>query len=125
MHPVPVVYGMTIAEYAQMINGEKWLKNGIQCTLKIVPLKSYDRKAIYPLPVAPSPNLPNMTAGKPIPKPMFLRGGLTSVWGVVPNGNSKYMALPIWKKQPLPSPLSPMLGIRILNTMEKYAMEKI
>ena len=74
MHPVPVVYGMTIAEYAQMINGEKWLKNGIQCTLKIVPLKSYDRKAIYPLPVAPSPNLPNMTAVNLYPSLCFFEG---------------------------------------------------
>ena len=62
MHPVPVVYGMTIAEYAQMINGEKWLKNGIQCNLKIVPLKNYDRNVIYPLPIPPSPNLPNEMA---------------------------------------------------------------
>ena len=41
MHPVPIVYGMTIGEYAQMINGEKWLANSINCDLTIIPLKNY------------------------------------------------------------------------------------
>ena len=79
MHPVPVVYGMTIAEYAQMINGEKWLKGGLQCNLKIIPLKSYDRKAIYPLPVAPSPNLPNATAVNLYPNLCFFEGTQVSM----------------------------------------------
>lgn len=79
MHPVPVVYGMTIAEYAQMINGEKWLKGGLQCNLKIIPLKSYDRKAIYPLPVAPSPNLPNATAVNLYPSLCFFEGTQVSM----------------------------------------------
>ncbi len=74
MHPVPVVYGMTIAEYAQMINGEKWLKNGIHCNIKIIPLRSYDRNAIYPLPVPPSPNLPNITAVNLYPSLCFFEG---------------------------------------------------
>jgi uncharacterized protein YbbC (DUF1343 family) len=59
MHPVPVLYGMTIGEYAQMINGEKWLKNGIQCQLTVVPCLNYTREMNYSLPVRPSPNLPN------------------------------------------------------------------
>ncbi len=58
-HPVPVVYGMTIGEYGQMINGEKWLKGGIQCDLTIVPLENYTHKTQYSLPIKPSPNLPN------------------------------------------------------------------
>jgi len=58
-HPVPLVYGMTIGEYAQMINGENWLKNGIQCNLTIMPLKNYTHLANYSLPIRPSPNLPN------------------------------------------------------------------
>lgn len=62
MHPVPIVHGMTIAEYAQMINGEKWLANGIQCELKIVKIDHYSHKDKYQLPIAPSPNLPNMTS---------------------------------------------------------------
>jgi uncharacterized protein YbbC (DUF1343 family) len=60
MHPVPIVHGMTIAEYAKMINGEGWLKNGVQCPLVIVPCKSYDHSTFYDLPIKPSPNLPNM-----------------------------------------------------------------
>jgi uncharacterized protein YbbC (DUF1343 family) len=58
-HSVPVVYGMTIGEYGQMINGEKWLKNGIQCNLKVIPLENYTHNSTYSLPIKPSPNLPN------------------------------------------------------------------
>ena len=59
MHPVPLVYGMTIGEYAQMINGEKWLKDRAQCNITIMPLKHYTYDANYSLPIRPSPNLPN------------------------------------------------------------------
>ena len=59
MHPVPVLYGMTIGEYAQMINGEKWLKEEVQCNLQVIPCVDYDRNASYHLPERPSPNLPN------------------------------------------------------------------
>ena len=58
-HPVPVVYGMTIGEYGQMINGEKWLKNGIKCDLTVIPLKNYNHNSDVSLTVRPSPNLPN------------------------------------------------------------------
>jgi uncharacterized protein YbbC (DUF1343 family) len=59
MHPIPVLHGMTIGEYAKMINGEKWLANGIQCKLKVVPCTYYNREMKYNLPIKPSPNLPN------------------------------------------------------------------
>lgn len=59
MHQIPLVHGMTIAEYAKMINGEKWLKDGVQCNLKIIPLKFYEHTLPYSLVVRPSPNLPN------------------------------------------------------------------
>lgn len=59
MHKVPVVYGMTIGEYGQMINGEKWLESGIQCDLKVIPLENYTHKSTYSLSIRPSPNLPN------------------------------------------------------------------
>jgi len=62
MHPIPVLHGMTIGEYAQMINGEKWLKNGVQAKLTIIPVKNYNKSMHYSLPVKPSPNLPNDTA---------------------------------------------------------------
>ena len=59
MHPVPIVYGMTVAEYAMMINGEHWLKNKVVCDLTIIPLENYTRDMPYELPIKPSPNLPN------------------------------------------------------------------
>lgn len=59
MHPIPVLHGMTIGEYAKMINGEKWLNNGIQCDLTVIECLNYDRNKPYSLPVKPSPNLPN------------------------------------------------------------------
>lgn len=59
LHPVPLVYGMTIGEYAQMINGEKWLANGVTCDLSVIQLKNYDHNSEYSLSIRPSPNLPN------------------------------------------------------------------
>ena len=59
MHPIPLLHGMTIGEYAKMINGEKWLLNGIQCNLTVIPCLNYKREMTYNLPVKPSPNLPN------------------------------------------------------------------
>jgi uncharacterized protein YbbC (DUF1343 family) len=57
MDPVPIVYGMTIAEYAQMLNGEGWLKNHVQCKLKIIKVAYYNHNSTYILPVNSSPNL--------------------------------------------------------------------
>ncbi|MBB12920.1 MAG: hypothetical protein CMC78_01975 [Flavobacteriaceae bacterium] len=62
MHPVPIVYGMTIGEYALMINGEGWLANHTKCQLKVIKLKNYNHKTDYELPLRPSPNLPNAQA---------------------------------------------------------------
>jgi len=62
MHPVPVVHGMTVGEYALMINGEGWLKNKIKCDLKIIKCKNYTHNTFYVLPVKPSPNLPSQTS---------------------------------------------------------------
>lgn len=59
MHPVPVLHGMTIGEYALMILGEKWLADGKQCQLEVISCKNYKKSMPYSLPVRPSPNLPN------------------------------------------------------------------
>ncbi|WP_100610688.1 exo-beta-N-acetylmuramidase NamZ family protein [Confluentibacter lentus] len=59
MHPIPLVHGMTIGEYAKMINGETWLKNGVQCQMTVIPVKNYNHSMPYSLPIRPSPNLPN------------------------------------------------------------------
>lgn len=59
LDPIPVAYGMTAGELAQMINGEGWLKDGVKCRLTVIPVKNYTRRSKYVLPVPPSPNLPD------------------------------------------------------------------
>ncbi|MGY8979410.1 MAG: exo-beta-N-acetylmuramidase NamZ family protein [Flavobacteriales bacterium] len=59
-HPIPIVHGMTIGEYAKMIIGEKWIEQN--CNLKIIKMENYNRENIYDLPIKPSPNLPNKKA---------------------------------------------------------------
>lgn len=55
--PIPITHGMTIGEFAQMINGEGWLPGKMQCKIKIIPIKNYTHDMYYTLPVSPSPNL--------------------------------------------------------------------
>jgi len=79
MHPVPVVHGMTIAEYAQMINGEKWLKNGVRCKLLIIPVENWEHSMRYPLPYPPSPNLQTDEAIYLYPSLCFFEGTAVSL----------------------------------------------
>lgn len=74
MHPVPVVHGMTIAEYARMINGEGWLKNGQQSYLHVVTCANYAHHLPYELPIKPSPNLPNQRSIYLYPSLCFFEG---------------------------------------------------
>lgn len=67
MHPIPLVPGMTIGEFAQMLNGEKWLENEAQCNITIIPVKNYRHDTFYHVPIRPSPNLPNDQAIKLYP----------------------------------------------------------
>ncbi len=62
MTPIPLVYGMTIGEYAQMINGEGWLKNGVKADLTVIPLENWTHQSTYHVAIRPSPNLPNDVA---------------------------------------------------------------
>lgn len=62
MSPIPIVHGLTVGEYAQMLNGECWLKDSLQCKLKVLKVNGYDHKMMYQLPINPSPNLPNMSS---------------------------------------------------------------
>lgn len=78
MHPVPVVYGMTIGEYALMINGEGWLKNSLKCEIYIIQCKNYEHSSYYSLPVNPSPNLRNMKAIYLYPSIAFFEGTIVS-----------------------------------------------
>ena len=79
MHPVPVVHGMTIGEYAQMINGEKWLDNDLQANLEIIKCKNYTHDSSYSIPIKPSPNLPNDQSINLYPSLCFFEGADVSV----------------------------------------------
>lgn len=79
MHPVPLVHGMTIGEYANMINGEGWLKLGVKCDLQVITCIGYDHTVHYDLPIRPSPNLPNMAAVYLYPSLGLFEGTMVSV----------------------------------------------
>ncbi|MDI1257640.1 MAG: DUF1343 domain-containing protein [Flavobacterium sp.] len=79
MHPIPVLHGMTIGEYGRMINGEKWLKNGVQCDLTVVACSAYTREMPYSLLIKPSPNLPNDQAVNLYASLCFFEGTNVSV----------------------------------------------
>ncbi|MCX6251519.1 MAG: DUF1343 domain-containing protein [Bacteroidetes bacterium] len=79
LHPVPVVYGLTIGEYAQMINGEGWLQKGVICDLQVIPLENYNHQSRYLLPAKPSPNLGTMNAVYLYPSLCFFEGTQVSV----------------------------------------------
>lgn len=79
MHPVPVVHGLTVGEYAKMINGEKWLAGKRTCSLKVIPCLNYNHDFLYQLPVNPSPNLPNMASIYLYPSICFFEGTRVSL----------------------------------------------
>lgn len=79
LHPVPVVYGLTIGEYGSMVNGERWLKQGIQVKYTIIPMQGYYKTQRYPISEKPSPNLPNDKAINLYPSLCFFEGTQVSV----------------------------------------------
>ena len=79
MHPVPIVHGMTIGEFAKMINGEGWLEGKLKCDLTVVPVMNYSRKTAYSLPIKPSPNLPNDKAINLYPSLCLFEGTNVSI----------------------------------------------
>ena len=79
LHPVPVVYGMTIGEYACMVNGEGWLKNNVRCNLRVIRLGNYTHDSLCSIPVKPSPNLPDINAVYLYPSLCFFEGTIISV----------------------------------------------
>ncbi len=79
LHPVPVVYGMTIGEYARMVNGERWLSGGLRCDLTVIPMEGYDRSTRISLPVRPSPNLPDSISIRLYPSLCLFEGTRISV----------------------------------------------
>jgi len=79
MHPVPISHGMTIGEYAQMINGEGWLANKRKCDLTVIQMKGYAHMMRYQLPINPSPNLSSMAAIYLYPTLCLFEGTVMSV----------------------------------------------
>ena len=76
---IPVVYGLTLGEYATMVKGEKWIKNAEKLTLKVITCVDYDHSTRYKLPVSPSPNLRNERAVFLYPSLCFFEGTNVSV----------------------------------------------
>ena len=79
LHPVPVVHGLTVGEYAQMVNGEAWLKNKVKCDLLVIKCKGWSHSNYYQLTVPPSPNLKTMNAIYLYPSLCFFEGTIVSV----------------------------------------------
>ena len=79
LHEIPVVHGMTVGEYAQMVNGEGWLKDGIQCDLTVIKCLNYAHDTFYELPIKPSPNLPNIRSIFLYPSLCFFEGTVVSI----------------------------------------------
>ena len=79
MHPVALVHGMTIGEYAQMINAEGWLGPNLKCNLKIITCQGYDHRDFYKVTEKPSPNLPNMLSIYLYPSLGLFEGTVVSV----------------------------------------------
>lgn len=79
MHAIPIAHGLTVAELAQMINGEGWLTNNLKCDLEIIPLKNWRHADAYSLPMKPSPNLLNDQAVRLYPSLCLFEGTVISV----------------------------------------------
>lgn len=79
MHQIPIVHGMTIAEYARMLNGERWLENGVYCQLEWITVEGYTHNTRYALPIKPSPNLPDMESIYLYPSLCLFEGTIISV----------------------------------------------
>lgn len=72
--PLPISHGLTIAEFAQMANGESWLEGKVKCKLKIIPVANYNHDMYYELPVSPSPNLNTQQAVMLYPSTCLFEG---------------------------------------------------
>lgn len=79
MQCIPIVHGMTVGEYASMLNGETWLKNKKACSLKVIPCKNYDHNKLYHVPIPPSPNLKSDAAIFLYPSLCLFEGTIVSV----------------------------------------------
>jgi uncharacterized protein YbbC (DUF1343 family) len=131
MHPVPIVHGMTIGEYAGMLNGEKWLHGKVICDLTVIKCKYYTHKTYYNLPVRPSPNLPNQNSIYLYPSICLFEGTCLSlgrgtsfpfqVFGSPEFPDTGFSFIP----ESLPGAKNPpLLGYRCFGTDLRDAIEK-
>ena len=79
MDPIPIVHGMTVGEYALILNGEQWLKNKVQCELEVISVIGYHHSHLYQLPIKPSPNLPTMESIYLYPSLCLFEGTIMSI----------------------------------------------
>lgn len=114
MHPVPVVHGMTIGEYAQMINGEGWLANKVNCDITVIKMQNYSHGSDYSLPVKPSPNLPNDLAINLYPSLCFFEGTIVSA------GRGTDMQFQVFGAPTLPAEYFPFTFTPQSNEGAKY-----
>ena len=131
MNPVPIVHGMTVGEYARMLNGEGWLKGGIQCVLIVIPCQNYTHSTYYTLPVKPSPNLPNQNSVYLYPSICFFEGTSLSLGRGTPTPFQVYGSplLPdrgfSFTPQSVPGAKNPpLLGVKCFGTDLSNALEK-
>lgn len=118
MHTVPLVYGMTIGEYAQMTNGEGWLKDGLKCDVTVIPLAHWTYTSKYSLPTRPSPNLPNDTSINLYPSLGFFEGTTINA------GRGTEMQFQIFGSSHLPKEHYPFAYTPTPNFGSKHPKEK-
>ena len=116
MHPIPLVHGMTIGEYAKMINGEAWLNNGITCNITIIKVQNYNHNSTYNLAIRPSPNLPNDQSIVLYPSLGLFEGTNINA------GRGTEFQFQIRITTTLVILLLPILGLNIQNMKMKFAM---
>jgi uncharacterized protein YbbC (DUF1343 family) len=112
MHPIPITHGMTIGEFAQMINGEGWLEGGLKCELQVIKLKNWKHDDDYSLPVRPSPNLPNDQAIRLYPSLCLFEGTAISVGRGTPTP-FQILGNPEMKDMPFTFTPIPIKGVSI------------
>ncbi len=111
LHPVPILYGLTIGEYAKMINGEKWLNNKIQAKLTVIKMDNYKREYRYQLKSKPSPNLPNLKSINLYPSLCFFEQTPVSI-GRGTDMQFQVIGSPDWINQPFSFTPRPNFGAK-------------